>query len=77
MKDLVEYIVKSLVEFPEQVAIHETVSASVVTLELRVADSDMGRIIGKGGRVVNSIRTLLQVSAAKQGKRANLELAED
>ncbi|MEW5986461.1 MAG: KH domain-containing protein [Chloroflexota bacterium] len=77
MKDLVEYIVKALVEYPEQVSIHETVSASLVSLELSVADSDVGRIIGKGGRVVNSIRTLLQVSAAKQGKRATLELAEE
>ena len=73
-KDTVEYIAKSLVDNPDKVVVNEIVDGDNVTLELSVADDDMGRIIGKGGRVVNSIRTILQVPAAKQGKRVNLEI---
>jgi uncharacterized protein len=73
-KELVEYIVKSLVDHPEQVSVSEREGQSAVSLELRVADTDMGRVIGKGGRVINSIRSLVQVLAAKQGKRVTLEI---
>jgi uncharacterized protein len=73
-KELVEYIVKSLVDHPEQVSVSESEGRSTVSLELRVADSDMGRVIGKGGRVINAIRALVQVLAAKQGKRVTLEI---
>jgi uncharacterized protein len=73
-KELVEYIVKSLVDHPEQVSVSEREGQSAVNLELRVADSDMGRVIGKGGRVINSIRALVQVLAAKRGKRVTLEI---
>jgi uncharacterized protein len=73
-KELVEYIVKSLVDHPEQVSVSEREGQSAVSLELRVADSDMGRVIGKGGRVINSIRALVQVLAAKRGKRVTLEI---
>lgn len=73
-KDLVEYIVTSLVDNPEQVTVSETNDRNTVVLEISVAGSDMGRVIGKGGKVVNSIRTLVQVLAAKQGKRVSLEV---
>lgn len=73
-KELVEYIVTSLVDYPEQVTIHETEERDAVILEISVAGSDMGRVIGKGGKVINSIRTLVQVLAAKQGKRISLEV---
>jgi predicted RNA-binding protein YlqC (UPF0109 family) len=73
-KDLVEYIVSSLVDNPDQVTVTETNDRNTVVLEISVAGSDMGRVIGKGGRVVNSIRTLVQVLAAKQGKRVSLEV---
>ena len=73
-KELVEYIVTSLVDYPEQVTIRETDERDVVMLEISVASSDMGRVIGKGGKVINSIRTLVQVLAAKQGKRISLEV---
>lgn len=73
-KELVEYIVTSLVDYPEQVTIRETEERNTVVLEISVAGSDMGRVIGKGGKVVNSIRTLVQVLAAKQGKRISLEV---
>jgi uncharacterized protein len=73
-KELVEYIVKSLVDHPEQVSVSESEGRSSVSLELRVADTDMGRVIGKGGRVINAVRALVQVLAAKQGKRVTLEI---
>lgn len=73
-KELVEYIVTSLVDNPDQVSVSESDQRDTVVLEISVASSDMGRVIGKGGRVVNSIRTLVQVLAAKQGKRVSLEV---
>jgi predicted RNA-binding protein YlqC (UPF0109 family) len=73
-KDLVEYIVTSLVDNPDQVTVSESNNRNMVVLEISVASSDMGRVIGKGGKVVNSIRTLVQVLAAKQGKRVSLEV---
>ncbi|MCA9938569.1 MAG: KH domain-containing protein [Anaerolineales bacterium] len=76
-KDLVEYIVKSLVDNSDQVSVREIKSASTIILELSVADGDMGRVIGKQGRVINSIRAIVQVLAAKQGQRVNLEVVED
>lgn len=74
MKELVEYIAKSLVDDPSQVQVTEIEGATSVILELRVAPEDMGRVIGKNGRVANAIRTLLRVLAAKQGKRVTLEI---
>ena len=65
MKDLVEYVVKSLVEAPDEVSIDEFEESDETVLELTVAGSDMGRVIGKSGRVINAIRTLAQVSAAR------------
>ncbi|MBE2221477.1 MAG: KH domain-containing protein [Anaerolineae bacterium] len=76
MKELVEFIVKSLVDNPDEVRVYATEDRSETTLELSVAADDMGRVIGKNGRVINSIRTLVQVSAAKEGKRVNLEVLE-
>jgi uncharacterized protein len=73
-KELVEYIVTSLVDNPDQVTVNETDQRDTIVLEISVASSDMGRVIGKGGKVVNSIRTLVQVLAAKQGKRISLEV---
>jgi uncharacterized protein len=74
MKELVEYIAKSLVDNPSQVQVSEVSGSGSIIIELRVAPEDMGRIIGKNGRVVNSIRTLLRASAARQGKRVTLEI---
>lgn len=76
MKELVEYIVKSLVDNPDEVVIEEIEEGSELILELTVAGSDMGRVIGKNGRVINSIRTLVQVPAAKQGEQVAVELVE-
>jgi predicted RNA-binding protein YlqC (UPF0109 family) len=75
VKDLVEYIAKSLVDDPASVEVTETHSgSSSIILELRVAPDDMGRVIGKSGRVANAIRALLRVVAAKEGKRITLEI---
>ena len=76
MKALIEYIAKSLVENPDQVEVHETKSGNRVRLELHVAKDDMGRIIGKSGRVANSIRTLLRVAAEREGLQATLDVVE-
>lgn len=76
MKDLVEYVVKSLVEAPDEVSIEELEDGGETVLEITVAGPDMGRVIGKSGRVINAIRTLAQVAAAKQGTRVAVELVE-
>ena len=76
-KDLAQYIVESLVDKPDQVTVRETAADNTVVVEVQVASSDMGRVIGKGGAVVNSIRTLLQVLAVKVDKRVSLEILED
>jgi len=74
MRGLIEFIAKSLVDDPSQVHVSEIEGESAVILELRVGPEDMGRIIGKGGRTVNAMRTLVRVLAAKQGKRITLEV---
>ncbi len=74
MKELVEYIAQGLVDEPEQVRVREQVTPQEIALELHVAPSDMGRIIGKSGRVVNAMRILLRVAAVRRGKRASLEV---
>ncbi len=74
MKELIEYVAKALVDNPSEVQVTEIIGATSVILELRVAQDDMGRIIGRSGRVANAMRTLLRVMAAKQGKRVTLEI---
>ena len=76
MKALTEYIAKSLVDHPEEVTVEEIRHGSRVTLELSVSKEDMGRVIGKGGRVANAIRTLLRVAAEREGSQATLEVVE-
>jgi uncharacterized protein len=74
MKDLIEYIAKSLVDDPTSVKVSEERRGSSTVLELSVAPEDMGRVIGRSGRVANAMRTLLRVSATKKGKRATLDI---
>ena len=76
MKALTEYIAKSLVDHPEEVVVDEVRHGNRVTLELSVAKDDMGRIIGKGGRVANAMRVLLRVAAARENKQVNLDVIE-
>lgn len=76
MKELIEYIARSLVEDPTQVQVKQDRGGSKVRLELWVAKEDMGRVIGKGGRVANAMRILLRVAAAREEKQASLDVIE-
>jgi len=74
MKELIEYIAKSIVNSPDDVEVTEETNDEGIMLKLQVADEDKGRVIGKQGRIVQAMRTLLRVKAAKQGTRASLEI---
>ena len=76
MKDLLVQIVQALVDNPEQVQVNEIVSAQTVVLELRVAKSDIGKVIGKQGKTANAIRTILSAASGKSRKRYVLEIVE-
>ncbi len=76
MRELVEFITKSLVENPEQVGINEVEGDKTTIIELKVAQEDMGKIIGKQGKTARAIRTILNATAAKSGKKAVLEILE-
>lgn len=74
MKDLVEYIAKSIVNEPDEVKVEEEIDEEGLTLKLQVADDDKGRIIGKQGRIAQAMRTLLRVKAAKAATKVRLEI---
>lgn len=74
MKTLIEFIAKSLVDDPMEVVVTEQHRQRVVHLQLSVADEDMGRVIGRNGRVANAMRTLLRVIASRKGIRADLDI---
>jgi len=74
MKYTIEYIARRLVQDPDAVRVRELPGVNATIIELSVAPDDMGRVIGKGGQVVNALRTLLGIVAAKQGKRVMLEI---
>ena len=74
MRTLIEYIARSLVENPDQVRTNQVEGEQSVIFELQVAPEDMGKIIGKQGRIANAMRVLLRAAAAKEGKRAVLEI---
>lgn len=76
MKAFIEYVVKELVDFPEQVEIREVDGDRALVFEVRLNPSDIGKVIGKSGRTISAIRTLLISTAAKNGKRAMLEIIE-
>jgi predicted RNA-binding protein YlqC (UPF0109 family) len=76
MKDLLIQIVKALVDNPEQVHVNEIESTQTVVLELRVAKSDMGKIIGKQGKTAHAIRTIVNAASGGAGKRYVLEIIE-
>ena len=76
MKDLIEYVAKSLVDSPEEVKVTEVREGDRIVLHLQVAEPDMGKVIGKQGRIAQAMRTLLKVAAIKQGQRAILEIGD-
>ena len=76
MKAVLETIAKYLVDYPEQVSVTEVDSddADTIALELRVAESDMGKVIGKQGRIAKAIRTVVKAAASKENKKAVVEI---
>ncbi|NSW85384.1 MAG: KH domain-containing protein [Syntrophobacteraceae bacterium] len=74
MKELVEYLVKSLADHPEEVVLKESEEDDTVILELKIATDDLGKIIGKNGNTINAIRTVVQTAASSQRKKAKLEV---
>lgn len=74
MKELIEYIVKALVDNPGGVNIKETEGESVSILEIRVANEDVGKVIGREGRIANAIRTIAKAAAAKNKKKITVEI---
>ena len=77
MKDLVQYLAKSLVNNPAAVEVTETAREDAAILELKVAKEDLGRVIGRQGRTAKSIRTLLNAAASKSNRKVILEIVEE
>ena len=75
-KELVEYIVKSLVDSPDAVDVQVVEGEKTTILELRVAPEDIGKVIGKQGRIARALRTILSASASKSGRRTSLEILD-
>ena len=75
MKELVEVIAKSLVDYPDEVNVTETENEKAIVLELRVAQSDMGKVIGKQGRIAKAIRSVVKAAASKEDKKVIVEIA--
>ena len=76
MKELVEVIAKALVEFPEEVVVTENQSEKAIVIELRVAQSDMGKVIGKQGRIAKAIRSVVKAAAAKEDKKVIVDIMD-
>ena len=76
MKELVEVIAKSLVDYPDEVQVTETENDKVVVLELKVAQSDMGKVIGKQGRIAKAIRTVVKAAASKEDRKVIVEIMQ-
>jgi len=76
MKELIEYIAKSLVDNPEEVSVTELEGEQTSVIELRVAKEDLGKVIGKQGRTAGAMRTILGAASAKMRKRSVLEILE-
>lgn len=76
MKELLESIAKSLVDNPEYVSVNEIEGDKSLILELRVADGDMGKVIGKQGRIAKAIRTVIKAAAVRNNKRVLVEIVQ-
>jgi len=76
MKELLVYIVQNLVDSPDEVQITEREKDDLVVFEIRVADSDMGKVIGRQGRIIKEIRTLMRAVAKRKGKRISVEVID-
>ena len=76
MKELVDGIAKSLVDYPDEVQVTETENDKAVVLELKVAQSDMGKVIGKQGRIAKAIRTVVKAAASKEVRKVIVEIMQ-
>ena len=76
MKELLTYIVQSLVEIPGEVSVTEREAGGETVFEVRVASGDMGKVIGRQGRVVKEIRVLMKAVAQRQGKKVSVEIMD-
>jgi uncharacterized protein len=76
VKELLEFLARSLVDYPEQVRVEEIESADGVVLRLTVAKDDVGKVIGKQGRIARAVRTVVKASAVKDGKQATVEIVD-
>ncbi len=76
MRELVEYIAKAIVDHPQEVEVNEVEGEKSVIVELKVADADMGKVIGKQGRIANAIRTVVKAAATRDGKRVIVEIIQ-
>jgi len=76
MKELLEYIAKALVDFPEDVTVTEVDGDQITVLELRVNEADMGKVIGKQGRIAKSIRALIKAASGRGSKRVVVEIVQ-
>lgn len=76
MRDLITFIVENLVEEPKQVHIQEVTGDKTEILEIKVAEADQGRLIGKQGRTIRSIRSLVSAAASRKGRKATVEVLD-
>ena len=76
MKELLTYIIQSLVDNPDKVTVDEHTSSGTTVYEVRVADGDMGKVIGRQGRIVRQIRILMKAVAQRQGKKISVEILD-
>ncbi|MCU0640865.1 MAG: KH domain-containing protein [Candidatus Margulisbacteria bacterium] len=74
MKELVEYVVKTLVDNPEAVSVTETEGEMITIIEIRTAPEDAGKVIGREGRIVNALRTIIKAASAKQNRKVTVEI---
>ena len=76
MKELLTFLAKSLVDYPDEVTVTEVEKDNALVLELRVNESDMGKVIGKQGRIAKSIRTVIKAASAKEDKKVIVEIMQ-
>jgi len=76
MKELLEIIARALVDYPDEVIVHEVEGEKSLILELRVSKDDMGKVIGKQGRIAKAIRTVIKAAAVKDNKRVVVEIIQ-
>lgn len=77
MKELLEFLVKSIVDKPEEAAVLETADGEIVTLKIKAAKEDIGKVIGRGGKVIKSLRNLVHILCVKEGKKVSVEILEE